>query len=108
MGQLASKLMVTKGNITGVVRRLHEHRYVRQATSRTDRRVQVVTLTTKGRGLWNEMHAEYRAVIEDLMSPVSKAQAKALTENLIQVQQVIDCVLQGTEQTDPTIDASGN
>lgn len=98
MGQLASKLMVSKGNITGVVGRLHEHRFVRQATSRADRRVQVVTLTAKGRELWHQMHAEYRAVIDDLLSPLSMAQAKALTQSLTQAQEKIDYVLQQAEK----------
>lgn len=98
MGQLASKLMVSKGNITGVVGRLQEHRYVRQATSRTDRRVQVVTITAEGQELWNQMHAEYRAVIDELLSPLSKAQANALTRSLIQAQEKIDCVLRRAEK----------
>jgi DNA-binding MarR family transcriptional regulator len=98
MGQLASRLMVSKGNITGVVGRLQEHRFVRQATSRTDRRVQVVTLTAKGRELWDQMHAEYRAVIDELLSPLSKAQAKALTQSLIQAQEKMDCVLRQAEK----------
>jgi len=64
MGQLAAKLMVSKGNITGVVRRLQEHQYVRQTKSRQDRRIQLVRLTAKGHELWAEMNEEYRRVIE--------------------------------------------
>lgn len=97
MGQLASILMVSKGNITGVVGRLQAHRYVRQSTSRSDRRVQVVTITAKGRGLWDQMHAEYRAVIDELLAPLSKSQAEALTEHLIRAQETIDCILQESQ-----------
>ncbi len=97
MGQLASKLMVSKGNVTGVVRRLQNSRYVRQATSRADRRVQFVTLTAKGQVLWDKMHAEYRSVIEELMLQLSEAETRALTRSLIQTQEKIDDVLQQAE-----------
>ncbi|HJP40037.1 MAG: MarR family transcriptional regulator [Gammaproteobacteria bacterium] len=97
MGQLASKLMVSKGNVTGVVRRLRQDQCVRQARSRKDRRVQVVTLTVKGRTLWEQMHAEYRLVIEELLTRLSKTESKSLTESLILVQKKIDSVLQQEE-----------
>lgn len=97
MGQLAAKLMVTKGNVTGVVRRLQENRYVRQSRSRTDRRVQVVRLTAKGRSLWDRMHAEYRDVIEQMLAGLSDADSRALTEKLGQAQNEIDRALQRKE-----------
>lgn len=94
MGQLASKLMVSKGNMTGVVRRLQQNKCVRQARSRQDRRVQVVTLTSKGRTLWGQMHTEYRSVIEEVLSQLSKTETKLLTQSLIQAQERIDSQLQ--------------
>ncbi len=94
MGQLASKLMVSKGTMTGVVRRLQQKKCVRQARSRQDRRVQVVTLTSKGRTLWEQMHAEYRSVIEEVLSQLSKTEIKVLTQSLIQTQERIDSNLQ--------------
>jgi DNA-binding MarR family transcriptional regulator len=94
MGQLASKLMVSAGNITGVVKRLQQHRYVTQARSIKDRRVQVVTLTDKGRALWEQMHAEYRSVVEEVLAELSGKDAGVLTRNLTQAQEGIDSVLQ--------------
>jgi len=99
MGQLASKLMVSKGNMTGVVRRLQQNNYVRQAKSQQDRRVQVVTLTSKGRTLWEQMHAEYRSVIEEVLSQLPKTESKALTQSLIQAQDKIDSALQRDESS---------
>ncbi len=97
MGQLASKLMVSKGNVTGVVGRLQERNLVQQATSPQDRRVHVVTLTASGRELWDQMYAEYRAVIDDLLSLMSKAQAQALTQGLTQMREKVDTVLRQAE-----------
>ena len=97
MGQLASKLMVSKGNMTGVVRRLQQNKCVRQARSRQDRRMQVVTLTSKGHTLWEQMHAEYRSVIEEVLSQLTKTEIRLLTQSLIQAQERIDSVLQREE-----------
>jgi DNA-binding MarR family transcriptional regulator len=99
MGQLAAKLMVSKGNMTGVVRRLQKIECVRQARSRQDKRVQVVTLTGKGHTLWKQMHAEYRSVIEEVLSQLSKTEIKLLTQSLIQAQDRIDSVLQPDESS---------
>ena len=59
--------------------------------------MQVVTLTVKGRTLWEQMHAEYRLVIEELLTRLSKTESKSLTESLILVQKKIDSVLQQEE-----------
>lgn len=97
MGQLAAKLMVSKGNITGVVRRLQDTRYVRQSTSREDRRVQRVTLTSRGQQLWQEMEQEYRSVIDDMLTELGDAEANSLSQQLARMQQIIDDYLEQAE-----------
>ena len=99
MGQLASKLMVSKGNITGVVRRLRQDKCVTQARSSEDKRVQLVTLTAKGQKLWQQMHAEYRTVINELLAQLPRSESKELTQGLIQAQERIDSVLQQQESS---------
>ena len=99
MGQLASKMMVSKGNITGVIRRLQQSKCVSQARSRDDKRIQVVTITTKGRKLWEQMHAEYCTVINELLAQLPRSESKELTEGLILAQQTIDSVLQQQESS---------
>ena len=90
MGQLAAKLMVTKGNITGVVGRLESSGHLCRSTSSEDRRVQLVTLSDTGRELWREMHAEYRSVVEDALRGLSKVESDRLTQRLIESQAAID------------------
>lgn len=82
MGDLASMLMVTKGNITGVVRRLEQDRLVKKVRSKKDRRVQSVTISAKGRKLWATMHADYDRIISTILSGQSDKQAQALARAL--------------------------
>jgi DNA-binding MarR family transcriptional regulator len=93
MGQLAAKVMVTKGNITGVVGRLEEGGYIVRRTSSQDRRVQLVTLSGDGQALWKEMHVAYRDVVEFALQGVSEADARKLAGQLMDSQTEIDRVL---------------
>lgn len=82
MGELASSMMVTKGNITGVVNRLKQDGLVRKVTSRSDRRIQSVTLSAEGRVLWDAMHADYDRTISEILSGQSIEDLGALNEML--------------------------
>lgn len=82
MGDLATMLVVTKGNITGVVRRLEQDGLVKRVTSRADRRIQTVTISAKGLKLWNAMHQDYDRIISTLLAGASDAQVAALTSSL--------------------------
>ena len=82
MGELASSLMVTKGNITGVVRRLKQDGLVSKIASRSDRRIQSVTLSAEGRTLWDAMHADYDATVSAIFSGQSSEELDALTKML--------------------------
>jgi DNA-binding MarR family transcriptional regulator len=78
MGDLASMLKVSKGNITGVVSRLKHDGLVRKVTLKEDRRVQSVTISPQGRKLWESMHADYDRIISTLLSGLPEAKVKAL------------------------------
>ena len=73
---------------------LQQNKCVSQARSQEDERVQVVTLTETGQRLWDKMHAEYSAVINELLLKLSRSESKELTQGLIQAQQTIDDALQ--------------
>ncbi len=78
MGELSAMLMVTKGNVTGVIRRLEHDKLVRKKTSKADRRVQSVTILKRGRDQWEAMHADYDQIISTLMGGVSRDDAKIM------------------------------
>jgi DNA-binding MarR family transcriptional regulator len=82
MGDLAAMLMVTKGNITGVVRRLAQEKLVLKKTSKSYRRVQSVKISAKGVRLWDKMHADYDRMISVLLSGQSETQIQALVQTL--------------------------
>ena len=82
MGELASSLMVTKGNITGVVNRLKQDGLVRKIKSRSDRRIQSVTLSAEGRALWDDMHADYDETVSEILSGQPTEDLDALSEML--------------------------
>ena len=82
MGELASSLMVTKGNITGIVSRLKQDGLVTKITSRSDRRIQSVTLSADGRTLWDAMQADYDETVSEIFSGQSSEDLDALSEML--------------------------
>ncbi|MEZ5498750.1 MAG: MarR family transcriptional regulator [Steroidobacteraceae bacterium] len=90
MTQLARRLMVTKGNVTGVVRGLELDQLIKRSASRNDRRVQYVTLTPQGRAAWKEMKSAYRAAVEEVLASLSRTDAAALARSLRQAQDRID------------------
>ena len=82
MGDLASMLRVSKGNITGVVSRLKHDGLVKKVTLKQDRRVQSVTISPEGQKLWESMHADYDRIISTLLSELPEAKVDALTRTL--------------------------
>jgi len=55
LGELSQRMMVTNGNITGLVDRLVEHGLIRRRPSPNDRRAQLVSLTAEGRKFFRTM-----------------------------------------------------
>jgi DNA-binding MarR family transcriptional regulator len=55
LGELSQRMMVTNGNITGLVDRLEEQGLVKRRPSPKDRRVQYVELTAAGRKFFRTM-----------------------------------------------------
>ena len=55
LGELSQRMMVSNGNITGLVDRLVAQRLILRRPSPTDRRVQIVSLTPEGRRFFRAM-----------------------------------------------------
>jgi DNA-binding MarR family transcriptional regulator len=89
LGELSQRMMVSNGNVTGLVDRLVEQGLVQRRRSPKDRRAQFVTLTPEGRrffrsmaranGDWiGEIFADLSSDdIETLMHLLAKAKASA-------------------------------
>lgn len=90
MTELATKLGVSKGNVTGVVRGLREQELVDRTRQRSDRRVLRVVITERGREEWEAIQAVYRGVVEAMLQALPAAEAKGLTTALTELQHMLD------------------
>ena len=71
MSQLTDHLLVSNGNLTGLVNRLVEDRLISRESDPDDRRAQRVVLTTQGREAFREMAEKHEALIDSLFAAMS-------------------------------------
>jgi DNA-binding MarR family transcriptional regulator len=71
LGDLSRRMMVSNGNITGLVERLVDLGVVERVPHPTDRRAAFVRLTPMGRANFNEMAAEHAEWIAAFASDMS-------------------------------------
>lgn len=90
MTELANKLGVSKGNVTGVVGGLRDQGLVDRIRQQTDRRVQRVVITRRGKAEWECMQAVYRGAVEAMLRELPAADARRLTAALAGLQQILD------------------
>lgn len=82
MSELSRELMVSNGNITGVIDRLEKQQLVRRKRPDHDRRVQYIELTERGAKRFREMAAQHEQWVEELLSDLSSSDMKRL-QNLL-------------------------
>lgn len=82
MTRLSEALMVSNGNVTGVVARLIEDGLLSRAIDKADRRSATVRLTRKGREAFLRMAALHERWIDEMFSDLSDAQIQALLAQL--------------------------
>mgnify|MGYP000894985580 FL=1 len=71
LSDVSRRMMVSNGNVTGLVERLVESGHLDRRTSETDRRVQVIRLTRSGRAEFRKMAAEHSRWISDMFGDLS-------------------------------------
>ena len=71
LASLSRKLLVTAGNLTGLVDRAARDRLVVKRSDASDRRVSRVYLTRKGRGLVQEMIPRHARAVQRTLSSLS-------------------------------------
>jgi DNA-binding MarR family transcriptional regulator len=71
LSDLSKRMMVSNGNLTGLVERLVASGHLDRRTSRTDRRSQVISLTEAGREEFGMMMAEHEDWIASLFAGLS-------------------------------------
>src|SRR5262249_18846966 len=82
MSELSQRLMVTNGNITGIIERLRKERLVTRSLAPHDRRTQLVRLTASGRRAFDRMVPEHRAWVERIFSAMNHEEHMQIHELL--------------------------
>jgi DNA-binding MarR family transcriptional regulator len=78
LSDLSKRMMVSNGNVTGLVERLVESGHLDRRTLDTDRRVQVIRLTKSGRAEFRKMAAEHETWIADIFSELTPKDVREL------------------------------
>jgi DNA-binding MarR family transcriptional regulator len=99
MSELSRRLMVTNGNLTGLVERLVDERLVRRTSAPHDRRTQVVSLTATGRRALDAMTPRHLAWIDGMFAGLAPADLAALHALLGQLRTSVRDALAARETT---------
>lgn len=83
MSQLSKELMVSNGNVTGVIDRLEKTGFAKRVRAEHDRRVQYIELTSRGRKEFNKMAIQHEKWLADLLSDLSLNQMSQLQDLLL-------------------------
>jgi len=81
LGELSQRMMVSNGNVTGLVERLHAQGLVERRPAPKDRRAQLVSLTAEGRKTFRAMARTH----EDWVAEMFAAMTPDDTETLMQI-----------------------
>jgi len=76
--KLADHLLVTKGNVVGLIDKLSARGLVERQSSATDRRVNVLRVTPSGRRMVERILPRQMHLIASLMQPLNPREATAL------------------------------
>ena len=89
MSQLSKELMVSNGNVTGVIDRLEKTRFVKRVRAEHDRRIQFIELTAKGRKEFNRMASRHERWVAELLSELSMTDMNQLQDLLLKARQSV-------------------
>ncbi len=89
MGTLSRHLMVSNGNVTGLVDRLTREGYVEKSPHPSDRRIQMVNLTLEGAKFFREIAENHRKLVGDMMAGLSSSEMRSLYALLARLKESI-------------------
>jgi len=95
MGEISRRLMVSNGNVTGIVERLEREGLVRRRTRPEDRRSQLVRLTAAGSTAFESMAGAHEGWIASMLSGLSEEEVEQLNRLLSKAKR---SVLDGEEE----------
>jgi DNA-binding MarR family transcriptional regulator len=89
MSGLSERLMVSNGNVTGIVKRLIAERLVDRQVSKSDRRAFTVRLSRKGQMLFREMAKSHESWINDLFAQVPQSDVELMMTLLARTKEAV-------------------
>jgi len=89
MGELSDRLMVSNGNVTGLVDRLVDEGLVTRVPSPQDRRQSRVTLAPAGKRSFDAMTPQHERWIDDLFAGLTRPEMAQLLELLAKLKQSV-------------------
>ena len=89
-GQLSEALLVTAGNVTGLVDRMAEQEWVTREPSAEDARVRIVRLTGPGKRLARREVAHHERLLEDILGPLSASDRRSLSRSLDRMRHALE------------------
>ncbi|GIK81049.1 MAG: MarR family transcriptional regulator [Pseudorhodoplanes sp.] len=78
LGELSKRMMVSNGNVTGLVERLAALNLLERRPSPTDRRAQIVSLTAEGRRTFRAMARTHETWIAEIFAGLSRSEIDQL------------------------------
>lgn len=78
MSDLSRYLLVSNGNVTGIVERLVREGFVTRAKREGDKRTSIVSLTQEGRNLFSRMATAHENWVNEYLTAMSLDEAQAL------------------------------
>ena len=82
MGELSRRMLVTGGNVTGIVDQLEGAGLIVRTADPADRRAYLIKLTKEGRRIFGQMAVEHESWIVNLFSGIPKREQRVLNESL--------------------------
>ena len=82
MSQLSKQLMVSNGNVTGVMARLEDDGMIQRAPLSDDRRTMIARLSPKGRKHFQKMAKAHEAWIDAMFAGLNDADIQELLDSL--------------------------
>lgn len=82
MSELSDRMMVTKGNVSGLIGRIERDGLIERHADPSDRRSQIVRLTARGRERFDAMRASHHRWLHELMRGLDGRSRRSLHELL--------------------------
>jgi DNA-binding MarR family transcriptional regulator len=82
LGELSQRMMVSNGNVTGLVDRLVEQKMIERKPSPTDRRAMLVNLTPEGRKTFRAMARTHEGWIAEIFAGLTRNEMDSLMQLL--------------------------